>query len=358
MGYIITSIWICTALLLLITLICNSKMGAAWSKNHMPVDGKTILITGASDGMGRSAARQLAAKGANVILASRTAAKLAEALAEVRAVAANPGTQRFHTIAVDVSRRDYAAPLLAEAVSWNGGRPLDIVWCVAGSSTPGLWIEDPLELTRSHMDLNFWGSAEMAHAVLRLWCARDAPVVPEPKHLVFTSSVLALFPLLGYGSYTPAKSALRGLADTLVQELEVYPQPVKLHIVYPGSISSPGFQRENMTKPAITKKIEEDDPVQTPDAVAAAAIRGLERGQFAVTVAFLGNFFRWGSLSGSPRNNWFVDTIMACLAPLIWLFVLPDIMSKIRKYGRENGHPSTYKAKEAKEAKEVGDHQN
>ncbi|KAJ3554726.1 hypothetical protein NPX13_g10537 [Xylaria arbuscula] len=50
----------------------------------MPVEGKTVLITGASEGMGRSVARQLAEKGASVILVSRSANKLEEAMAEAK----------------------------------------------------------------------------------------------------------------------------------------------------------------------------------------------------------------------------------------------------------------------------------
>ncbi|KAI1247832.1 hypothetical protein MGN70_011725 [Eutypa lata] len=318
-------------------------MGAFLSKNHMPVDGKTILITGASEGMGRSAARQLAEKGANIIIVSRNVGRLEETLAEIKAAARNPQTQRFQYISADVSKPDYAAPLLAEAVAWNHGNPIDIVWCVAGKSTPDLWIEAPLSSTREHMDLNFWGGAEMAHAILREWCAPDVPVVPEPKHLIFTSSVLALFPVVGYGPYNPSKGALKALADTLVQEVEMYPQKVKIHIVYPGTISSPGLERENKTKPEITKIIEETDPVQTPDAVAASAIQGLEKGYFSITVAFLGHVFRWGVLGGLPRNNWVIDTIMAWIIPIVWMFALPDIFGKIRKYAKKNGHPVNYR---------------
>ncbi|KAI1200450.1 hypothetical protein F5X97DRAFT_293568 [Nemania serpens] len=344
MDYFSQPVWIAIAAGLAILLLA-ATMGAAWSKNHMPVEGKTVLITGASEGMGRSAARQLAERGANVILVSRSASKLEEAMAEAKAAARNPHTQRFHYITADVSKPDYAVPLLVEAIAWNNGRPLDVVWCNAGKSTPDLWVEAPLSLTREHMDLNFWGSAQMAHAVLRLWCAPDAPVVPEPKHLIFTSSVLALFPVIGYGTYTPAKAALRGLADTLVQELEVYPQNVKVHVVYPGSISSPGYERENMTKPEITTILEESDPVQTPDVVAAAALKGLEKGYFSITVAFLGDVFRWGAIGGSPRNNWVVDTFMAWIIAIVWIFALPDIYSKIRKYAKKNGHPVNYRPK-------------
>ncbi|KAI0598545.1 short-chain dehydrogenase [Biscogniauxia sp. FL1348] len=329
----------------IVALVSAIAMGAFSSKNQMPVEGKTVLITGASEGMGRSAARQMAEKGAHVILVSRSAGKLEEALAEAKAAARNPQTQRFHYITADVSMPDYAAPLLAEAVAWNNGQPIDIVWCVAGKSTPDFWAEVPLSVTRSQMDINFWGSAEMAHAIIREWCAPDAPVVPEPKHLIFTSSVLAFFPVVGYGPYTPAKAALRGLADTLVQELEMYPQKVKVHVVFPGSISSPGFERENKTKPEITQIIEDGDPVQTPDTVAAKAIEGLEKGQYFITVAFLGHALRWSALGGSPRSNRLIDTLMGCLLPLVWLFIIPDIFGKVRKFAKQNGHPVNYQRK-------------
>ncbi|KAI1337856.1 short-chain dehydrogenase [Xylariaceae sp. FL0016] len=329
----------------LIALLLAITMGAFSSKNHMPVEGKTVLITGASEGMGRAAARQMAEKGANVILVSRSAPKLQEAMAEVQAAALHPQTQRFHYLTADVSKPDYAGPLLAEAVAWNNGQPLDIVWCVAGKSTPDFWFEAPLSLTRQQMDINFWGSAEMAHAILRLWCAPEAPVVPEPKHLIFTSSVLAFFPVVGYGPYTPAKAALRGLADTLVQELDMYPQKVKIHVVYPGSIDSPGLGRENVTKPEITNIIEDGDPVQSPDAVAGSAIAGLEKGYYMITVALLGHALRAGAMGGTPRSNWLADTMLALILPIVWIFVLPDIFGKIRKYARQHGHPINYRKK-------------
>lgn len=244
-----------------------------------------------------------------------------------------------------MSKPDYARDVVTQAVAWNNGQALDIVWTMAGKSTPDFWVEADLAVTREMMDINFWGTAEMAHAILREWTGPTAPVVPEPKHLIFTSSVLAFFPVVGYAPYNPAKAALRSLADTLHQELELYPQKVKLHVIYPGSISSPGFDRENMTKPEITRIIEEGDPVQTPDEVAEKAIRGLERGYYTVTVAFLGDVLRSLSLGGEPRDNWFFDTALTCIMQIVWFFAIWDIFGKIRKFGKKNGHPTNYRKK-------------
>ncbi|OAA64296.1 3-ketosphinganine reductase [Niveomyces insectorum RCEF 264] len=322
-------------------------------KNHMPVDGKTVLVTGASEGMGRSAAQQLAAQGANVIVVARNAERLAEVVDECKSAAKSPA-QRFRYIAADVTVPDYAAGLVAEAVAWNGGRPLDIVWCIAGVSTPLLWMESSRDVaigaSRHNMDVNFWGAAEMAHAVLRAWLRPDAPAHPgQPRHFVFTSSVVSLFPVVGYAPYTPSKCAVRGLADTLTQETMLYEatHPVRIAVVYPGTILSPGLVRENTTKPAITLHLEKDDPQLTPDAAAAQAIRGLQRGDYFVTMSLLGDLMRWASLGGSPRNNWVLDTLGAWMITTAMYFILWWFHGEIRGHARKNGHPATYNKKSA-----------
>ncbi|KAK3333909.1 hypothetical protein B0T19DRAFT_440624 [Cercophora scortea] len=320
------------------------------SKNHFPVEGRTVLLTGASEGMGRSAAIQLAAKGANVIIVSRNVGRLEETLAEVRAAAKSPSTQRFHYISADVAEPDYAAAVIAEAIAWNGGAAPDIVWCVAGMSTPMLWAEDgSVAAARRNMDVNFFGAADMSAAILREWLApENASKSPyaEPKHLIFTASVLALFAIVGYAPYTPSKWAIRGLADTLAMELNLYPNhPVRVHVVYPATIVSPGLARENQTKPDITVELEKDEPPETPETVARRAIAGLEKGQYFVAVSLLGKLMQAGIMGGSPRNNWIVDTVLGWFMPVVYFFVLKVMNGQVLGWARKHGHPSTYPKK-------------
>ncbi|KAH8879900.1 putative 3-ketodihydrosphingosine protein [Thozetella sp. PMI_491] len=337
-----------TAIGVLSTVVAVVAMGL-FSKNQMPVEGRTVLLTGASEGMGRSAAIQLAAKGANIIIVSRNVQRLQEALGDVQAAAKSPA-QRFHYIQADVAEHNYAARVVAEAIAWNNGRSPDIVWCVAGMSTPLLWADErTLPATRRNMDVNFFGAAEMSHAILTEWLAPENSTSPsaEPKHLIFTASVLAFFAVAGYGPYNPTKWALRGLIDTLAMELHLYPNnPVRVHMVAPSNIESPGMQRENKTKPDITMELEKDEAPVSADEVAKLSIAGLEAGNYFVPVGFTSNLLRTAVLGGSPRNNWILDTILGWLMPFIFLFVVSDMNGKISKWAKQHGHPSGYKKKE------------
>lgn len=65
---------------------------------------------------------------------------------------------------------------------------------------------------------------------------------------------------------------LSGLAETLRSELQLY--SIDVHIFFPPTIYSPGYEEENKTKPKITLKIEETDEGLVPDKAAAGLLRG------------------------------------------------------------------------------------
>ena len=185
----------------------------------------------------------------------------------------------------------------------------------------------------------------MAHAILQEWLAPSNIGKGLERHLIFTSSVLAFYPVAGYAPYAPSKAAIKSLSDTLVQEMLLYGEDVKIHTIFPGTIDSPGLVKENQTKPAITHVLEESDPVQTPDVVAAKSIAGLEKGEYLVTVSFLGAAMRGCAWGGSARNNWLIDTAMTWGTSIAWMFVGRDLDGKVRAYRKKNGHPSTYAKK-------------
>lgn len=249
--------------------------------------------------------------------------------------------------------------IVAETTTWNHGQAPDIVWQIAGAAHPALFTETPVETLRSQMDTNYWGAAYLAHATMKAWTQpssskqQNSTSSNGPRQFIMTSSVAALFGCAGYAPYSPAKAALRSLADTLRSEVLLYngwrrskdadlrakapERDISIHLIMPGTIASPGLQTENLTKHAVTKELEKGDIVQTEDEIAAGAVRGLEKGGFIVTTQILASVLRWGMLGGSTRNNIFVDTVMSWIVAIVWLFVGPDMDAKVFNYGKKHG---------------------
>lgn len=107
--------------------------------------------------------------------------------------------------------------------------------------------------------------------------------------IILISSTLGYMSFLGYASYAPGKHALRGekclapttcaplisllgLADTLQSELMLY--DINVHIHFPNTMYTPGYEEENKTKPAIVKKIESTDEGSTAEQAAQALYKG------------------------------------------------------------------------------------
>lgn len=257
-----------------------------------------------------------------------------------QASAIRPESQRFHWVSADVSKAGEASRIVSEVSEWNGGPP-DIVWCCAGASWPTLFLDSSPEQQRHMMDVNYWSCADMAHAILSQWLSPDSTST-EPRHLIFTSSVVAFFSIAGYAAYSPTKAAIRSLSDTLAQEIKLYNSSVKIHTIFPGTILTAGFDEENKTKPEITKELESTDPKETPETVAERSVKGLEKGEYLITTGWLGSMMRACAWGGSSRNNWIVDSLWMGITNLAMPFIQMDLDGKVVKYGKKHGHPSTY----------------
>ncbi|KAK6005285.1 hypothetical protein QM012_008064 [Aureobasidium pullulans] len=334
---------------LIAVVVASAAMGLFSSNKHFPVEGKTVLITGGSSGMGKALATKLAQQGANVCIVARNKAKLDQAIDHIKSHAKSPN-QRFLAISADCTSPQDNTRILAETTSWNNSQAPDIVWANAGSSSPGLFIDTPLETHRAQMDTNYWASFYLAHATLKLWLApQQTKEHHETRHFIITSSSVAFVGVAGYSPYAPAKAALKSLADSLRMELNLYngsrksslPSPAavtKIHLVCPGTILTPGYEAENATKHPVTKILESGDPKQTEDQVADAALKGLQRGDYVITTQWLGHAMRVSALGGSPRNGWgVVDVLFGWVTAVAWLFIAPDMESKVWKWGKEHG---------------------
>ncbi|KAI1662826.1 NAD(P)-binding protein [Daldinia decipiens] len=329
-------------------------MGSILSKNQFPVEGKTVIITGGSRGMGLAAGRQLAEKGANVVIVARDQEKLLQSLEYIQQGAINPQTQRFLQISANLINPSESVRVIDQVLSWNSGKPPDIVWCCAGSSYPTLFIDTPLSEFQTQMDSNYFTSLYMAHAILTCWLKTSRKAVddvrtknpPPARHLIFTASFVAFYSFAGYTPYSPSKAAVRALSDSLSQEMNLYAAaypnepPVRLHTVFPATIYSEAYEAENRIKSDLTKMLEEGDEGQTPEVVAAKSIEGLESGQELVTTDLLTGLVKRSMLGGCVRGGfWRVlgDWFLAWVLGIVMVFVRDDMDRKVRTWGRKFG---------------------
>jgi 3-dehydrosphinganine reductase len=100
-------------------------------------------------------------------------------------------------------------------------------------------------------------------------------------HLVLVSSAAGVVGVYGYAAYSPAKFAVRGLAETLRAELRPY--GIVTACALPPDTDTPGLARENATKPAATASFSESVKVRSPEEVAATIVRGIERDRLVIT---------------------------------------------------------------------------
>ena len=321
------------------------------SRDEFPVEGLTAVVTGGSQGLGLAFAQELASRGANVVIVARDTTKLQTAVDTLTERTKNT-RQRFLHLSYDLRLSESATNILQEVKTWNNGEAPDLIFCCAGHCFPSFFADAPVEQLKDQMDTVYWSSAWIAHAAINMWKTPSEKSRSRPtRHIVFTCSVLAFFPMAGYSPYTPPKAAMRALADSLNQEMEVYngsrqssgPAPdadMKVHILFPIGIISPGLENENAIKPELTVQLEKDDEPQQPNEVAKIALRRLGAGDYMVSTLFIGHLMRGFGMGGSVRKN-VTDVFWNWLGSLAIIFVAPDFLSKCRNWGKQKGMNAT-----------------
>lgn len=190
---------------------------------------RVILVTGAGQGIGRTAALSFAAHGATVILHGRSLKNL-EAVYDEIMTAGHPQPAIFPLDLEKAEDKDYAA--LAEAIKQQLGRLDGILHNAARSDNLR-----PLELhTLEHwlatLRVNLAAPFALTRACLPL--LRAAP----DASIIMTSDTRGHEPAAYWGAYGVAKCALEGLVKIWAQELELYPS-LRINTLIPGAVQSP-----------------------------------------------------------------------------------------------------------------------
>lgn len=168
-------------------------------------DGKHVVVTGGSSGIGLESAKLYAQRGANVTLVARDPIKLAAAVVAVAAYA-KPG-RAVNSASVDTSSSEVAvAAALAPALAAAGD--VDVLVNCAGTSMAGAFdAADGGAAFERMLRVNVLGSVYPTRAVLCGMKRRGG------GRVVFVASQVAQAALHGYAAYAASKWALRGLAE-------------------------------------------------------------------------------------------------------------------------------------------------
>ncbi|TYJ53269.1 hypothetical protein B9479_006083 [Cryptococcus floricola] len=303
MGYTIPSITSLlaqypTSLALLVLLSSILFTMPLWNskKPAYKPEGKHCYITGGSQGLGKALAESLVKQGAHVTIVARDA-KRGEGVVEELKSLAKP-TQIIQFISADLSSpTDSDQALLAACIPHKGLAP-DYIFLCAGFSQPKYFVENTKAEIKWGMDGVYLVSAYTAHSAISLMVSQN-----RTGSLTFVSSFLGYTSFAGYSTYSPAKYALRGLADALRSEMLLH--DIDVHIFHPCGILSPGYEKEMMTKPDVTRKIEDGDKPITPEESVAALESGLRKGYYQITDNLVADFVRLRANGGVPSNNFF-----------------------------------------------------
>lgn len=241
------------------------------SKIEKTISGKTAIITGGSKGIGKAVAKEFAKYGGNVCIIARDKNDLKNAADEIKAVCPVKN-QTITAISCDTTDMKTLKPLLEDYIKTNGVP--EYLMNFVGYAYPNYIQKLKLEDFKKNMDTNYYGQLV---PILIL-----TPYYMEQRkgHIVLCSSALGYMGMAGYATYSPSKFAICGLAETLRNEL--MPYNIRFSLVFPADTATPGFEKENETKPAEVMIMSESGGLMTPEQVAIKVIRDICSNKFYI----------------------------------------------------------------------------
>lgn len=224
-----------------------------------PLSESVVVVTGASGGIGAATSLALAAEGATVVLAARRADAL-------RAVAARCEEAGGRALAVPTDVTDPAAVTALAAAATSGYGRIDAWVNNAGVGLYAGLADAPVDEVRKVLDVNVLGYLYGVQAALPGLRAAGGGVI------VNVASVLSDITVPFMGAYNLTKHAVRGLSDTLRQEL--VQDEVSVCTVLPASIDTPFYRNAGNRS---GREVRPMPPVYPPETVARAIVKTLRR---------------------------------------------------------------------------------
>ena len=258
---------------------------------RMTLTGKTALITGASSGIGRATALEMARRGVHLVLAARRAELLAKTAEECRAAGV-----RATAVATDVTSREDVFRL-AEAFP-----EIDILVNNAGFALFDSVAEAAIEDLRAMMETNYFGAVNCTQAVLPRMLARGSGAI------VNVASITGIMGFARMSGYCATKFALTGFTEALRDE--VIARGVRVALICPGTTETEFFVTAERGKMPAASRLA---LAVSPERIARAVCDAAEDGRYRrIVPLFSALFMRLKEIS--PR---LMHTLMRRVSALL-----------------------------------------
>lgn len=233
----------------------------------MDYTGKVAWVTGASSGIGAALARDLAKRGAHLVLSGRDEERLAS-------VAADCGETLL--LPFDVRDDDALADAAAKAIAWKGG--VDLAFANAGVSQRSRALKTDIQVYRDIIAIDLTAQIAFSQSLIGHMVERGSGA------LAFISSIAGKVGVPMRTGYSAVKFGLAGYGDALRAELSQ--TGVSVHVIYPGSVAT-DVSRNAMVGDGSKRGRSDkaiDEGIPAPDA-AKTMLDGIANGEREIIVA-------------------------------------------------------------------------
>ena len=222
---------------------------------HKQLSEQTIVITGASSGIGLVTARMAARQGARLVLAARSEDALRTLTDEIKA----EGGEAVYVVA-DVGQEQDVRRIRDAALQYFGG--FDTWVNNAGVSIYGRLLDVSMEDHRQLFETNYWGLVHGSRVAAEHLRARGGAIINIGSSLSDRAIPLQ-------GTYCASKHAVKGYTDALRMELEEEGALVSVTLIKPSAIDTP---YKDHAKNYLPVEPENPPPVYAPETVAEAIL--------------------------------------------------------------------------------------
>jgi len=255
----------------------------------MNLQGKTALVTGASRGIGRAIALELAKAGVKtLLLVARDRQRLAEVAAEIEVL----GTQAVK-LAIDLTQPEEVN--IAVAQVWRDRGPIDLLINCAGVAHQTPFLQSQLPKVREELSLNLMGMYAMTRAIAKRMAARRQGAI------VNVSSLMGKVAAPTMSTYSATKFAILGFTQALRSELAPY--NIRVSALLP-----------TLTDTDMTRQLQLFRWVvpMTPEEVAKALIVGLRKDSPEIIVGWQSHL----AILCQRLAPWFLEKVISLASPL------------------------------------------